>query len=269
MSEHKVVLITGVSSGIGRAVALAFEARGCQVFGTVRDINSVSPLNGIALTEMDVRDEHSVQQAIERVIAKAGRIDVLVNSARMSLIGAVEETSVEEAARLFDTNFFGALRTTRAALPYMRSQKSGRILNVSSVLGFLPAPFMGIYAAYKHALEGMSETLDHELRGSGVRVTLVEPSFTRTKLDVNSAETAEKIPFYEEARSHTMGVILKKVGTASLPEVVAETIVAAALGPWKMRNTPGGEATLLATLRRFAPASMVKKGLRKTFEMKE
>ncbi|AMH00881.1 MAG: SDR family NAD(P)-dependent oxidoreductase [Enterobacter asburiae] len=91
MSEHKVVLITGVSSGIGRAVAQAFEARGCQVFGTARDINAASPLKGVALTEMDVRDEQSVQQAIERVIAKAGRIDVLVNSAGVSLIGAVEE----------------------------------------------------------------------------------------------------------------------------------------------------------------------------------
>ena len=218
---------------------------------------------------MDVRDEHSVQQAIERVIAKAGRIDVLVNSAGVSLVGAVEETSVEEATRLFDTNFFGALRTTRAVLPHMRSQKSGRIVNVSSVLGFLPAPFMGIYAASRHALEGMSETLDHELRGSGVRATLVEPSFTRTKLDVNSAETAEKIAFYKDARDQTLGAILKKVGTASLPEVVAGTIVAATLGPWKMRYTPGGEATLLARLRRFAPASMVSKGLRKTFEMKE
>ncbi|MGG7447385.1 SDR family NAD(P)-dependent oxidoreductase [Kosakonia oryzendophytica] len=95
MSEHKVVLITGVSSGIGRAAAMAFKARGCQVFGTVRDINTASPLNGVALTEMDVRDEHSVQVAIESVIAKAGRIDVLVNSVGVSLIGAVEETSVE------------------------------------------------------------------------------------------------------------------------------------------------------------------------------
>lgn len=268
MSEHKVILITGVSSGIGRAAALAFKARECQVFGTVRDIDTTSPLHDVTLIEMDVRNEYSVQQAIESVMAKAGRIDVLVNSAGVSLVGAVEETSVEEATRLFDTNFFGALRTTRAVLPQMRSQKSGRIVNVSSVLGFLPAPFMGIYAASKHALEGMSETLDHELRESGVRVTLVEPSFTRTKFDVNSTETAEKIAFYEDARNQTLGIILKKIGTASLPESVAETIVTAALGPWKMRNTPVGEARLLARLRRFAPARLVSKGLRKNFGMK-
>ncbi len=152
MSEHKVVLITGVSSGIGRAAALAFKARGCQVFGTVRDINSAFPLNGVALTEMDVRDENSVQEAIERVIAKAGRIDVLVNSAGVSLTGAVDETSVEEATRLFDTNFFGALRTTRAVLPHMRNQKSGRIVNVSSVLGPLWAPTLRPNMLWKRCL---------------------------------------------------------------------------------------------------------------------
>lgn len=265
MLEHKVVLITGVSSGIGRAAALAFKARGCEVFGTVRDIDTASPINAVGLVEMDVRDEISVQRAIERVIAKAGRLDVLVNSAGVSLIGAVEETSVDDASRLFETNFFGALRTTKAVLPQMRKQESGRIVNISSVLGFLPAPFMGIYAASKHALEGMSETLDHELRHSGVRVTLVEPSFTRTKLDVNSAEAAERIPFYEGARSQALAAVLKKVSTAPLPESVAKTIVTAALGTWKMRHTPGAEASLLARLRRFAPASMVSKGLRNTF----
>ena len=99
MSEHKVVLITGVSSGIGRAAAAAFKARGCQVFGTVRDINTASPLHGVALTEMDVRDEHSVQVAIESVIAKAGRINVLVNSAGVSLIGAVSREEITTSRR--------------------------------------------------------------------------------------------------------------------------------------------------------------------------
>lgn len=127
---------------------------------------------------------------------------------------------------------------------------------------------MGIYAVSKHALEGMSETLDHELRDSGVRVTLVEPSFTKTKLDVNSDETTEKLAFYEYARGKTLGAILKKVDTATLPENVAVTIVNAALDQWKMRNTPRGEATQLALLRRFAPASLVSKGLRETFGLK-
>ncbi len=96
---------------------------------------------------------------------------------------------------------------------------------------------MGTYAASKHALEEMSEPLDHELRGIGVRATLVEPSFTRTKLDVNSAETAEKIAFYENVRGQILGTIMKNVGTAYLPESVAGVIVTAALGPWKMRHT--------------------------------
>src|SRR6185369_440505 len=102
----------------------------------------------------------------------------------------VEETSVTEAAALFDTNVFGVLRVARAVLPQMRKQRAGRIVNVSSVLGFLPAPYMGLYSASKHAVEGLSETLDHEVRQFGIRVTLVQPSYTRTNLDANSPQTA-------------------------------------------------------------------------------
>ena len=113
---------------------------------------------------MDVRDEASVQQAVETIIAHARRIDVLVNNAGMTLLGATEETSVVEAQALFDTNLFGILRTIKAVLPHMREQHAGRIVNISSVLGFLPAPYMALYAASKHAVEGLSESLDHEVR---------------------------------------------------------------------------------------------------------
>jgi NAD(P)-dependent dehydrogenase (short-subunit alcohol dehydrogenase family) len=138
------------------------------------------------LLEMDVRNDASVQRAIQTVIAEARRIDVLVNSAGVTLLGSTEETSIAEAQSLFDTNVFGILRTTQAVLPHMRTQRSGRIVNVSSVLGFLPAPYMGLYSASKHAVEGMSETLDHEVRKLGIRVVLVEPSYTRTNLDTNA-----------------------------------------------------------------------------------
>lgn len=179
MSNSKVVLITGVSSGIGRATAAKFALRGCRVFGTVRNLAKAQPIPGVELVEMDIRDQASVQQGIQTIIAQAKRIDVLVNSAGVTLLGATEETSIAEAQALFDTNVFGILRTTQAALPHMRAQRSGRIINISSVLGFLPAPYMGLYSASKHAVEGMSETLDHEVRKFGIRVVLVEPSFTR------------------------------------------------------------------------------------------
>lgn len=162
MSESIVVIVTGVSSGIGRAAAEKFAQRGCLVFGTVRSIAMATPLPGVELIEMDVRDDASVQGVIEFVIDRAGRIDVLVNNAGMNLIGAVEETTPGEAAMLFDTNVFGILRTTRAMLPHMRAQRQGRIVNLSSVFGFLPAPYMGLYSASKHAVEGLSETLDQK-----------------------------------------------------------------------------------------------------------
>ncbi|UVL86304.1 oxidoreductase [Pseudomonas sp. B21-028] len=265
MSNAKVVLVTGVSSGIGRATAQLFVRQGCQVFGSVRSITQSAPLPGVELVEMDVRDDASVQRAIETVIVQAKRIDVLINNAGGSLVGSVEETSIAEAQSLFDTNVWGALRTAQAVLPHMREQRSGRIVNVSSVLGFLPAPYMGLYSASKHAIEGMSETLDHEVRKFGVRVVLVEPSFTRTNLDLNAPQTTGRIPAYEKDRDTVTRAIIKSVQGAPGPDGVAATIVEAALGAWKMRRTPKGEASLLRKLRRFMPAGPVDSSLRKTF----
>jgi len=166
---------------------------------------------------------------------------------------------------LFDTNLFGILRTTQAVLPQMRVQRSGRIVNVSSVLGFLPAPYMGLYAASKHAVEGLSESLDHEVRQFGIRVSLVEPSFTKTNLDLNAPQTAARIPDYNKELGIASQAIQNNVQNAPEPDGVAATIVDAALGAWKMRHTPRGEASLLAKLRRFMPAGPVEKGLRKSF----
>jgi NAD(P)-dependent dehydrogenase (short-subunit alcohol dehydrogenase family) len=172
MANSTVVGVTaGVSSDIGRATAGKFARRGCRVFGTVRSISNAAPISGVGLIEMDVRDDASVQAGIQSVIERTGRINVLVNNAGTSLIGAVEETSTAEALSLFDTNVFSILRTTQAVLPHMRAQRRGRIINVSSVPGFLPAPYMGLYSASKHAVEGLTETLDHDVRQFGIRVT--------------------------------------------------------------------------------------------------
>ncbi|MGN7101475.1 oxidoreductase [Ralstonia holmesii] len=265
MSNSKVVVITGVSSGIGRATAAKFALRGCRVFGTVRNIARTQPIAGVELVQMDIRDETSVQRGIETIIAQTKRIDVLVNSAGVALLGATEETSVAEAQTLFDTNVFGILRTTQAVLPHMRAQRSGRIVNISSVLGFLPAPYMGLYSASKHAVEGMSETLDHEVRKFGIRVVLVEPSFTRTSLDANAPQAVSKVSAYDAERGIVSQAIQKSVQKAPDPDGVASTIVDAALGAWKMRRTPKGEASLLSKLRRFMPAGPVDSSLRKTF----
>lgn len=265
MSSSQVVVVTGVSSGIGRATADRFAKRGCQVFGTVRSISKAKPIPGVLLVEMDIRDDVSVEEGIQTIIAHARRIDVLVNSAGVTLLGAAEETSITEAQSLFDTNLFGVLRVIKAVLPHMREQRSGRIVNVSSVLGFLPAPYMGLYSASKHAVEGLSETLDHEVRQFGIRVALVEPSFTKTNLDLNAPQTVSRISDYNKELGVVSQAIQNNVQKAPEPDAVAATIVDAALGAWKMRHTPKGEASLLAKLRRFMPATPVEKGLRKTF----
>lgn len=265
MSTLKVVVVTGVSSGIGRAVAGKFVKHGCRVFGTVREIAKSQPIPGIELVEMDIRDEASVQRGFQYIVDQAKRVDVLVNSAGVTLLGATEETSIAEAQSLFDTNVWGILRTTQAVLPYMREQRSGRIVNISSVLGFLPAPYMGIYSASKHAVEGLSETLDHEVRKFGIRIALVEPSFTKTNLEINAPHVASPITAYDTERSVVAQAIQKNVHNAPVPDGVALTIVHAALGSWKMRHTPRGEASLLRKLRRFMPFGPVDSGLRKTF----
>ena len=265
MSQPKVVVVTGVSSGIGRATAEMFAKQGCQVFGTVRNIAKNRPLPGVQLVEMDVRDNDSVKRGIQFVMERAKLIDVLVNNAGVAMLGAAEELAIDEAKWMFDTNVFGILRTSQAVLPHMRAQRSGRIVNVSSVLGFLPAPYMGLYSATKHAVEGMSETLDQEVRQFGVRVSLVEPGFTKSNLDANSPEASNKIPAYEADRKRVSNAVAKNVGTAPGPDSVANTIVAAALGAWRMRHTPKGQASLLAKLRRFMPAGPVDQSLRKSF----
>lgn len=267
MSNSAVIVITGVSSGIGRAAAEKFAklGRGYDVYGTVRSIAKTPRLTGVQYIEMDVRDDASVQRGIQSVIDQAGRIDVLVNNAGMALMGAVEETSLAEASSLFDTNVLSVLRVTQAVLPQMRIQRSGRIVNVSSVLGFLPAPYMGLYAASKHAVEGLSESLDHEVRQFGIRVVLVEPAFTRTHLDTNAPQTAATIAAYDAERDRVTQAIAENIQNAPEPDGVADTIVEAALGSWRMRRAPAGKALLLSKLRRFMPAAPVDASLRKEF----
>ncbi|MGC8873617.1 MAG: SDR family NAD(P)-dependent oxidoreductase, partial [Chloroflexia bacterium] len=157
-AEKPVVLITGASSGIGLACARYLADRGYRVFGTSRHPEACPP-EPFPMIQMDVCDDASVLRGVEAVRERAGRIDVLVNNAGIGYGGAIEDTSLEEAHRQFETNFFGALRLCRAVLPIMRAQGSGLIVNMSSIGGLIGLPFQGLYSATKFALEGMSEAL--------------------------------------------------------------------------------------------------------------
>jgi NAD(P)-dependent dehydrogenase (short-subunit alcohol dehydrogenase family) len=179
----KVVLITGASSGIGKTCAYHMAARGWRVFGTQRQ---PAPAEGrpFEMIAMDVDDDESVRQGVAAVLAKAGRIDAVVNNAGFALMGAVEDTTIAEAKAQLETNFFGVLRVCRAVLPTLRKQGHGAIINISSLSGIQGLPFSGLYSASKFALEGVSESLRLETMRFGIRVTLVEPGDFRTEMPI-------------------------------------------------------------------------------------
>lgn len=259
-----VVLVTGVSSGIGRAVASAFAAKGYEVFGTSRSPQTTAPIAGVQLVRLDVTDDASVTGAVSAVIQRAGRIDILVNNAGGGVFGAAEESSITQAQQLFDTNFFGLVRLTREVLPYLRAQGSGRIVNISSVLGFLPAPYGALYAASKHAVEGYSESLDHETREFGVRVLAVEPGYTKTSFEANAADADSPLDSYATIREHVKQVLTAAVRAGDDPAVVARVVLKAATSRTpKLRYPAGPLARRLAFLKKFAPAALLDNGIRK------
>ncbi|WAS91203.1 SDR family NAD(P)-dependent oxidoreductase [Nannocystis punicea] len=188
--DPPVALVTGASSGLGRATASLLAAHGYRVFGTSRTPSGVAsaPYPVLAL---DVRSDASVAACVAEVVGAAGRIDALINNAGQALVGAVEETSIAEAQAQMETNCFGALRMMHAVLPEMRRRGAGRIVNISSLAGVVPPPFLGAYAASKHALEALSESLAHEVRPHGVHVSLIELDGMRTGIAFAHAGRSE------------------------------------------------------------------------------
>lgn len=265
--SRPVAIVTGASAGIGEATARALHAAGYRVFGTYRR-PPASRVPGVEYVALDVTSDESAKAAVAEVLAKAGRIDLLVNNAGVGLVAGAEESSLEQAKSLFDVNLFGVIRMTKAVLPTMRRQKTGRIVNISSVLGLIPAPFSALYAASKHAVEGYSESLDHEIRGSGVRVVLVEPAYTRSSFESNVYQADQQLEVYRSARTNAEGVLRDAMKTADTPELVANAVVKAstAANPHR-RYTAGRAARQISLLRRFVPASAFDKSLRKQMRL--
>jgi len=263
----KTALITGVSSGIGRAVAEAFVGAGYRVYGTVRSAAGGLP-TGVEPLRLDVRDGVSIDAAVGRVLAESKRVDVLVNNAGGVLSGAIEETDIEQAQALFDVNFFGVARVTRAVLPTMRAQHSGRIIFISSVLGFLPGPFTAFYAASKHAIEAYAESLDHEVRTLGIRALLVEPGFIRTRIGENGVDAARPLEAYAGARVRVTQKVEASILAGDDPKVVASKVLeAATVRTPRLRYPVGKGAAKLSLFRNFMPAGMLSSGLRKEFRL--
>ena len=265
--NNKITLVTGVSSGIGREVAELLAERGAQVFGTVRNPKSAKPIHGVEIVQMDVTEDASVSAAVQGIEQKAGPVQLLVNNAGYSLMGALEETSADEARQQFETNLFGVLRVTNATLPGMRQQGYGRIVNIGSVLGFLPAPYLGIYAASKHAVEGYTETLDHEIRRFGVRALLVEPAYTRSKLSGNTKSARITLEVYADERKRLTDAVEQNIEQGDDPRLVAEAVWSALTAKSPRLRYPVGKGVALSRMRRFLPAGMFDKSFRKQFQL--
>lgn len=252
MNSKQVVLITGSSTGFGRLFTETLARKGHTVFATMRDpggrnAKNASEIRALAekdslpihVLEMDVTDDASVERAVDAAVAKAGRIDVAINNAGYSMTGLAEAFTTEQARRLMDTNFLGAVRVNRAVLPHMRRQRSGVIIHISSAAGRLTLPSMGFYCASKFALEALAEAYSYELAAQGIESVIVEPGQYETPVFGNAVRAAD------EARTETYGAVKQfpaKVhaaltSTAGNAQEVADAVL-------RIIETPAGEKQL-------------------------
>ncbi|MEU8976240.1 oxidoreductase [Streptomyces monashensis] len=263
-TKRPVALVTGASSGIGEATALALVEAGFEVIGTSRNAAKAASREGVTFLDLDVSSDSSVATLVQQVIDRFGRIDVLVNNAGIGSSGATEESSLAQHQRVFDINVFGVIRMTKAVLPHMRAQGRGRIINLSSIYGLIPQPYMAAYIASKHAVEGYSESVDHEVREFGVRVLLVEPGGTNTAFEGNLAQPDTPLPVYAKQRRIVDQVVAKAVTGGDAPTVVARAITTAATtrNP-RLRSTAGPFARRISLLRRIVPTRVFDQQIRK------
>lgn len=269
MTAHsgQTAIVTGASSGIGRVIAEALAGTGFTVFGTSRRAAANGPAQ-VSMLTCDVTDDESVEALVADVLSQTGRIDVLVNNAGVGLIGGAEESSIAQVRALFDVNLFGTIRVTNAVLPSMRRRGKGRIINIGSILGLIPAPYSAHYSATKHALEGYSESLDHEVCAFGIRVSLIEPGNTRSGFEQNGLEPDAVLAEYDRARAGAVAAMKDMIGTGDDPKVVADAVLKAATDARpRRRYTAGTRARQVSLLRRFVPAEAFDKSLRKQMRL--
>ena len=232
MGEQKVVLVTGATSGIGKATAELLAAKGYRVFGTSRDPAGKTG-NGFELLQLDITSDESVAACVKAVAERTGgRIGVLHNNAGTGIIGAAEEITPEEGMRLFQINFFGVMRMTNAVLPLMRARKAGTVVNMSSSGGGAALPFAALYCATKFALEGYTEALRHELRPFNIAAVIVAPGPVSTPAGDTAMRAEKHIPEYAERRKKADDLSVRGIRGGMDPERVAETILTVVKAAW-------------------------------------
>jgi NAD(P)-dependent dehydrogenase (short-subunit alcohol dehydrogenase family) len=270
--RQQIALITGSSSGIGFETSLLLARNGIYTYATMRNLSKSQEILDIAKKEclplkvltLDVTDEKSTQKAIDMVMHEQNRIDILVNNAGYSLVGALEQISMDEIKEEFETNFFGIIKLIQKVLPQMRKQRSGRIINVSSLAGRIGLPIVSAYVSSKFALEGLSESLKYEVQDFGIYVILIEPGVIKTNFiknlkigkqvitsengDVNTSST--DLP-YAEITQKRISAFKPRFERGSSPKEVADTILEAVTSDKpKFRYIVGQDASKLMEIRK-------------------
>jgi len=257
------VLITGASSGFGCLLGERLASLGYRVFGTSRTPKASSAT--VSMVELDVDDDASVGACVRSVTNAAGPIDVLVNNAGRLDEGALEDYSASDLQTVFNTNFFGVARMVNAVLPSMRAAGRGRILNVGSLSGLMPLPFMGAYCASKHALESYTESLRYELQPLGIHVSIVEPGYYRTGLAGRKHRRTEGVAAYDPHRRRMFASFDRDEETAADPVRLVARLVRILESPHPRLRYPIGKYTLNYYLKGITPQGLWERGLRLTF----
>ncbi|NLS20681.1 SDR family NAD(P)-dependent oxidoreductase [Rhizobium sp. P40RR-XXII] len=265
---QKTAFVTGAYSGIGKAAALAFSRAGYRVIGTSRKAEPGEVRDGIRMIACDVTSNASVTAAVALARTELGRVDLLVNNAGYAVSGAAEESSIEQVLALLDTNFLGFVRVTNEVLPIMRHQGGGRILNVGSVMELIPGPFGAYYTASKDAIEGYSESLDHEVRRFGIWVAVIEPWATKTSIEANSPRGDRPVVAYSQTFARYQVAFNAAMATGDTADDVAATILAAAQARKPRLRYPSGKAARQTSFaRRFLPRALFDRISRKQFNI--
>lgn len=271
--KNQVILITGASSGIGKAAAELFMKKGYHVYGTSRkaeisDKHTYSDAQSggfIDMIPLDVTSDDSVKNAIDVVLFKEGHIDVLVSNAGMGIAGSIEDTTMDEAKKQFEVNFFGSLRVIKAILPVMRKQGFGKIIALSSVAGVISIPYQAHYSSSKFALESIMEALRYEVSPFNIKVCLVEPGDTKTEFTSNRiySENANQNSPYFESFKKSIARMERDEQNGVSPEKVAKTIYKMAVrkNP-PVRTAVGFQYKLILFLKKILPAKVLEIAVR-------
>ncbi len=274
----KTILVTGASSGIGKSIAQYFISKGWNVAATMRNPSNEKELeetDSLKLYSLDVINEESIMSAIENVISDFGKIDVLVNNAGYGAIGIFEKSTQKEIQKQFDVNVFGVMQTTKAILPHMRANKSGTIINITSVGGRLTFPIYSVYNATKWAVEGFAESLQYEVKPFGIRIKNVEPGAIKTDFYSRSQNLFEnkEITAYDNYEQVVFKNTQQAGAEAPDPEIVAKTVYKAANdASYRIRYLTGNtQSKMLMKMRKLLPlttfmnlvSGAVTKGLKK------